>query len=73
MEEKITIDEYELSILKHYCWEQLNNFINEQIEENNEEPEFADFWKKEFYDCKTTFELLKFIKDFQVKKQMNTH
>jgi hypothetical protein len=61
---KISKEEYELSIVKHEAWEQLNKFIEQKEQETEERVEFAENWKTEFFSLETKDEIRHFIKDF---------
>ena len=67
-ERKITIEEYELSIIKHYAHQDLNEYIS-IMREKHGYCEFAGFWLNEFFTLEDKYEIENFMKIFRMKLQ----
>lgn len=63
-ERKITLNEYELSIIKHHSYQELLAYIQKQIERDGD-CEFADNWVNEFLNLDTKCDIDNFMKFFR--------
>ena len=68
MEDKpksLSTEEVDFAMCKHFAYEQLQKFI-QQKEEYEEEPvEFKEFWLKEFFELETIDDITHFMKSFK--------
>lgn len=61
---QISSEEFILSMVKHNAWNHLKKFIEMKTHKDGDVPEFAEFWKSEFFDLETRDEIEHFMKSF---------